>query len=69
MAVIHYQSVTYEFDNLDQAMTWAKGLGEFVKIKCNGMEIVGKFGVDGIQDGELANGETYSWKKRRRYGS
>jgi hypothetical protein len=47
-------------------MEWAKALGEFVTIHANGLEIVGKFGSDGISDGKLSNGEPYTWKKRRR---
>lgn len=63
---VTYLSQVYEFESLDQAMTWAKELGEFVKIECNGMEVVGKFGVDGIANGKLSSGESYTWKKRRR---
>ena len=47
-------------------MEWAKQLGEFVTIKYNGLEIAGKFGVDGITSGKFPNGEPYTWKKRRR---
>jgi hypothetical protein len=47
-------------------MEWAKALGEFVTIHANGLEIVGKFGADGISDGKLSNGDPYTWKKRRR---
>jgi hypothetical protein len=64
---IEHHSKIYEFNTLDEAMEWAKYLGEFVTIKFNGLEIVGKFGVDGITSGKLSNGEPYSWKKRRRY--
>lgn len=46
-------------------MEWAKQLGEFVIIKFNGLEIAGKFGVDGITSGKFSNGEAYTWKKRR----
>ena len=48
-------------------MDWAKQLGEFVTIKFNGLEIAGKFWVDGITSGKFSNGEPYTWKKRRRY--
>lgn len=44
-------------------MKWAKALGEFVTIHANGLEIVGKFGADGITDGKFPNGDTYTWKK------
>ena len=52
---------------LDQAMAWAKELGEFVTIQFDDMEVAGKFGADGIIDGKLPNGEAYKWKKRRRW--
>ncbi|CAM3641794.1 hypothetical protein POAR111328_00485 [Polynucleobacter arcticus] len=48
-------------------MEWAKQLGEFVTIKCNDLEIAGKFGADGITGGKFPNGETYTWKKRRKH--
>jgi hypothetical protein len=47
-------------------MEWAKVLGEFVTIHADGLEIVGKFGADGISDGRFPNGDPYTWKKRRR---
>lgn len=66
LVTVKNNSETHEFETLDQAMAWAKGLGEFVTIQFNGSEIVGKFGADGILDGKLPNGESYKWKKRRR---
>ena len=63
---IEHHSKTHEFNTLDEAMEWAKQLGEFVTIKFNGLEIAGKFGVDGITSGKFPNGEPYTWKKRRR---
>lgn len=63
---IEHNSNTHEFKTLDEAMEWAKQLGEFVTIKFNDLEIAGKFGVDGISDGKFPNGEPYTWKKRRR---
>ncbi len=48
-------------------MEWAKQLSEFVTIQFNGLEIAGKFGVDGITGGKFPNGEPYTWKKRRRH--
>ena len=47
-------------------MAWAKELGVFVTIQIDGLEVVGKFGADGILDGKLPNGDAYKWKKRRR---
>ncbi|MDP3620608.1 MAG: hypothetical protein Q8R65_01645 [Polynucleobacter sp.] len=66
MVTVKHNSVTHEFETLDQAMAWAKELGDFVTIQFNGSEVVGKFGADGILDGKLPNGESYRWKKRRR---
>jgi len=54
-----------EFVNLDQAMAYAKELGIFVTISGNGMEIVGMFGADSIEDGKCPDGIDYTWKKRR----
>jgi hypothetical protein len=53
------------FDTLSSAMDWAKAIAKFVTITGNGMEIVGKFGVDSIQNGLCPDGVEYSWKKRR----
>ena len=63
---IEHHSKTYEFKTLNDAMAWAKELGEFVTIKFNDLEIAGKFGADGITSGKFPNGEPYTWKKRRR---
>ncbi len=54
-----------EFETLALAMVWAKELGEFVTIKINGMELVGKFGADSIVNGKCPDGVDYTWKKRR----
>ena len=66
MITVHYNSEIHEFETLDQAMAWAKELGECVRIKFGGMEVVGKFGADGVLNGKLPNGESYIWRKRRR---
>jgi len=66
MITVKHNSDTHEFQSLDQAMAWAKELGEFVTIQFDGMEVAGKFGADGIIGGKLPNGEAYKWKKRRR---
>ena len=54
-----------EFDGLTLAIEWANTIAEFVTIKGNGMEIVGRFGVDSIKDGRCPDGVEYTWKKRR----
>lgn len=66
MISIKHNSIIHEFQTLDEAMAWAKALGEFVTIQFNELEIAGKFGADGILDGKFPNGEIYTWKKRRR---
>ena len=66
MITVKHNTETHEFETLDQAMAWAKELGEFVTIQFNGLEVVGKFGAGGILDGKFPNGEPYTWKKRRR---
>jgi hypothetical protein len=58
-----------EFDNLTPAMDWAKTLAVFVTIKSNQYEIVGKFGVDSIEDGKCPDGVVYDWNKASRIGA
>ncbi len=58
-----------EFDNLDLAMAYAKTLDEFVTIKGNGFEVVGRFGVDSIRDGLCPDGVKYDWNKASRIGA
>ena len=65
MIIVKHSTKLHEFETLDQAMAWAKELGEFVTIQFNDTEIVGKFGADGIINGKFPNGESYTWKKRR----
>lgn len=65
MIEVIYGDTTQEFEDLAQAMAWAKVLGEFVTIKVNGMELVGKFGADEIKNGVCPDGVDYTWKKRR----
>jgi len=65
MVEVKYDNVSHEFENLDQAMAWAKVLGKFVTINVNGMELVGVFGADSIVDGKCPDGIDYTWMKRR----
>ncbi len=56
-----------DFDNLGPAMDWAKTLSYFVTIKGDKYEMVGKFGVDSVnEEGVLPDGTPYSWYKRRK---
>lgn len=54
-----------EVKDLSEAMAFAKELGILVTINGSGMEIVGVFGADSINNGKLPNGDHYSWYKRR----
>jgi len=54
-----------DFESLDLAMAHARALGEFVTITGNGMEIVGVFGTDSIENGKCPDGVDYTWMKRR----
>ena len=54
-----------DFESLDEAMSHARALAEFVTITGNGMEIVGVFGVDSTKDGQCPDGVAYDWMKRR----
>lgn len=58
-----------EFEMLTPAMDWAKELNEFVTIKTDAYEIVGKFGVDSVVDGKCPDGVTYDWNKASRIGA
>ena len=66
MITVKHNTETHEFDTLDQAMTWAKELGEFVTIEFDGKQVVGIFGAAGVVDGKCPDGIEYSWKKRRK---
>jgi hypothetical protein len=57
-----------EFDDLDQAMEQAQLLNEFVTITGNGFEIVGRFGVDSVENGMCPDGIPYDWNKAGRIG-
>ena len=54
-----------EVKTLGDAMAFAKELGILVTINGAGMEIVGLFGADSINDGKCPDGHDYTWKKRR----
>lgn len=55
--------------SLDSAMKTAKAFGQFVIIRGpDGMEFVGKFGVDTIVNGKCPDGIAYDWNKASRIG-
>lgn len=65
MFKVESKDVSKEFVTLDEAMKFSKTLNCFVTIKGNGMEIVGKFGSDAVDNGKLPDGTDYTWMKRR----
>ena len=65
MDEVKTSAIVKQFDDLDQAMTHARRLGEFVTITGNGMEIVGVFGADSVEIGVCPDGVAYDWMKRR----
>ena len=59
------EEVETEVVDLEAAMALAKVLDKFVVIRGNGMEIVGRFGADSVENGDCPDGVEYSWRKRR----
>ena len=50
-------------------METAKAYGQFVTIRGpDGMEFVGRFGVDSVVDGKTPDGVAYTWNKASRIG-
>ncbi len=66
MYKVETKDVSKEFVTLDEAMAFSRELDCFVSIKGNGMELVGKFGSDSVENGKLPDGTDYTWKKRRK---
>ena len=59
------EEVETDVVDLEAAMALAKVLDKFVVIRGNGMEIVGRFGADSVENGDCPDGVEYSWRKRR----
>jgi hypothetical protein len=53
---------------LAEAMNVAKSMNEFVTIKGDDFEVVGRFGVDSVIDGKCPDGVAYDWNKASRIG-
>jgi hypothetical protein len=53
---------------LAEAMNVAKSMNEFVTIKGDDFEVVGRFGVDSVVDGKCPDGVAYDWNKASRIG-
>ena len=66
LVLVKHNLETHQFNSLDEAMAFAKELGEFVTIQFDGKEVVGVFGATGVADGKCPDGMDYSWKKRRK---
>jgi len=66
LVLVKHNLETYQYNSLDEAMAFAKELGEFVTIQFDGKEVVGVFGATGVTDGKCPDGIDYSWKKRRK---
>ena len=59
------EEVETDVVDLEAAMALAKVLDKFVVIRGNGMEIVGRFGADSVENGDCPDGVEYTWRKRR----
>lgn len=59
-----------DFEDMNLALNWVKFLRDssctFVTMVSENPNVVGKVGVDSVENGMLPNGEKYTWKKRRR---
>jgi len=55
----------YVFFTLEEAMYQARCEDEFVTITDGTTEIVGKFGVDAVENKTLPDGGVYDWTMRR----
>jgi hypothetical protein len=60
--------VTFDVTTLDEAMSTAKAMNEFVSITGPDFEIVGMFGVDSVKNGLCPDGVVYDWNKASRIG-
>jgi hypothetical protein len=60
---------TFKVLTLAEAMNLAKHMNEFVTIKGADFEIVGKFGVDAVENGKTPDGVAYTWNKASRIGA
>ena len=68
MFKVIYKDIEQEFETLDLAMSHAKVLNKFVTIRSDSFEIVGKFGVDSVENGRCPDGVVYDWNKASRIG-
>ena len=66
LVLVKHNLETHQFNSLDEAMAFAKELGEFVTIQFDSKEVVGVFGATGVANGKCPDGIDYSWKKCRK---
>ena len=62
------KTITFDVMTLNEAMSTAKAMNEFVTIKSTDFEMVGMFGVDTVKDGLCPDGIAYDWNKASRIG-
>jgi hypothetical protein len=60
--------VETEFADLNSAMAHAKSIDQFVTIRSEDFEVVGRFGVDSVKNGVCPDGVAYDWNKASRIG-
>lgn len=65
MYKLKHNDTELEFPDLASALKHAQTLDAFVSITGIDAEIVGKFGVDAVEDATLPDGSVYSWTMRR----
>lgn len=65
MYEVKWKEDSKQFITLDEAMKFSKELNCFVTIVGDGMELVGMFGSDSVNNGKLPDGNDYTWMKRR----
>ena len=56
------------FITLNESMAFAKTIDAFVTIRGENFEVVGRFGVDSVQNGVCPDGIAYDWNKASRIG-
>ena len=62
------KTMTFNVITLNEAMSTAKAMNEFVTIKSTDFEMVGMFGVDTVKDGLCPDGIAYDRNKASRIG-
>lgn len=58
--------IVVEHESLSGALEHSREINRYVTITGSGMEIVGIFGADSVNNGKLPDGTDYTWYKRRK---